>query len=56
MYTATDSHTLHFHQLQRVTSDPIRNRRVNERTGKEVDLDDIIALKSEDGLLTSHYA
>ncbi|MEU6863899.1 Ku protein [Streptomyces sp. NPDC046876] len=42
MYTATDSHTLHFHQLQRGTSDRIRNRRVNERTGKEVDLDDIV--------------
>ncbi|MEU9163936.1 Ku protein [Streptomyces sp. NPDC048424] len=42
VYTATDSHTLHFHQLQRGTSDRIRNRRVNERTGKEVELDDIV--------------
>ncbi|MDX3533111.1 Ku protein [Streptomyces sp. MB09-01] len=42
MYTATDSHTIHFHQLQRGTSDRIRNRRVNERTGKEVELDDIV--------------
>ncbi|MBW5485031.1 non-homologous end joining protein Ku [Streptomyces bambusae] len=42
LYTATDSHTLHFHQLQRGTSDRIRNRRVNERTGKEVELDDIV--------------
>ncbi|MEU2389594.1 hypothetical protein [Streptomyces sp. NPDC007369] len=39
--TATDSHTTHFHQLQRGTADRIRNRRVNERTREEVDLDDI---------------
>ncbi|WP_405681101.1 Ku protein [Streptomyces sp. NBC_00868] len=31
-----------FHQLQRGTSDRIRNRRVNERTGDEVVLDDIV--------------
>ncbi|MFE2922748.1 Ku protein [Streptomyces goshikiensis] len=30
LYTATDSHTIHFHQLQRGTSDRIRNRRINE--------------------------
>ncbi|WP_331723254.1 MULTISPECIES: Ku protein [unclassified Streptomyces] len=42
LYTATDGHTIHFHQLQRGTSDRIRNRRVNERTGKEVDLGDIV--------------
>ncbi|MFG2987419.1 Ku protein [Streptomyces sp. NPDC048258] len=42
LYTATDSHTIHFHQLQRGTSDRVRNRRVNERTGDEVELDDIV--------------
>ncbi|MFD9367874.1 Ku protein [Streptomyces sp. NPDC060020] len=42
LYTATDSHTIHFHQLQRGTADRIRNRRVNERTGDEVDLTDIV--------------
>ncbi|MCT4353415.1 Ku protein [Streptomyces sp. Je 1-79] len=42
LYTATDSHTVHFHQLQRGTSDRVRNRRVNERTGEEVALDDIV--------------
>ncbi|MFE9468837.1 Ku protein [Streptomyces virginiae] len=42
LYTATDSHTIHFHQLQRGTADRIRNRRVNERTGKEVELEDIV--------------
>ena len=42
LYTATSAHTLRFHQLQRGTSDRIRNRRVNERTGEEVELDDIV--------------
>ncbi|MEV5321711.1 Ku protein [Streptomyces sp. NPDC052687] len=42
LYTATSDHTVHFHQLQRGTADRIRNRRVNERTGKEVDSADIV--------------
>ncbi|MGV4980777.1 non-homologous end joining protein Ku [Streptomyces sp. NRAIS4] len=42
LYTATEDHTVHFHQLQRGTSDRIRNKRVNERTGKEVDADRIV--------------
>lgn len=42
LYTATEDHTVHFHQLQRGTSDRIRNRRVNERTGKEVAGEDIV--------------
>ncbi|MGW8762684.1 non-homologous end joining protein Ku [Streptomyces sp. NPDC055815] len=42
LYTATDRHTIRFHQLQRGTSDRVRNRRVNERTGEEVGLDDIV--------------
>ncbi|MGW4084117.1 non-homologous end joining protein Ku [Streptomyces sp. NPDC004822] len=42
LYTATQDHTIHFHQLQRGTSDRIRNRRVNERTGEEVSPDDIV--------------
>lgn len=42
LYTATNSHTIHFHQLQRGTSDRIRNRRVNERTGEEVPLEEIV--------------
>ncbi|GHJ37083.1 Ku protein [Streptomyces sp. TS71-3] len=42
LYSATDRHTIRFHQLQRGTSDRVRNRRVNERTGKEVALDDIV--------------
>ncbi|WP_225840108.1 Ku protein [Streptomyces sp. NK08204] len=42
LYAATEDHTVHFHQLQRGTSDRIRNRRVNERTGDEVDTSDIV--------------
>jgi DNA end-binding protein Ku len=42
LYTATEDHTVHFHHLQRGTSDRIRNKRVNERTGKEVGTDRIV--------------
>ncbi len=42
LYTATDSHTVRFHQLERGTSDRVRNKRVNERTGKEVEFGDIV--------------
>lgn len=42
MAAATASHTVHFHQLERGTSDRVRNRRVNERTGKEVPYDRIV--------------
>jgi DNA end-binding protein Ku len=42
MYSATEDHTVHFHQFQRGTSDRIRYQRINERTGKEVDYSDIV--------------
>jgi DNA end-binding protein Ku len=42
LFTATDSHTIRFRQLQRGTSDRVRNKRVNERTGKEVPLEEIV--------------
>ena len=42
LYTATDDHTIHFHQFQRGTSDRVRNKRVNERTGREIEFDDIV--------------
>lgn len=42
LYSATDDHTYHFHQVQRGTSDRVRYRRVNERTGEEVDYSDIV--------------
>jgi DNA end-binding protein Ku len=36
LYPATSDKTLHFHQVQDGTSDRIRYKKVNERTGKEV--------------------
>ncbi|MFG3310275.1 Ku protein [Streptomyces wuyuanensis] len=42
LFSATDSHTIHFHQLQRGTADRVRNKRVNERTGDEVPLEEIV--------------
>lgn len=42
LYTAVGDHTVHFHQLQRGSADRVRNRRVNERTGKEVLAEDIV--------------
>lgn len=42
LYTATSSHDVRFHQLQRGTSDRVRNKRVNERTGREVEYADIV--------------
>lgn len=42
LYSATEDHTVHFRQFERGTSDRIRYRRVNERTGKEVDFNDIV--------------
>ena len=42
VYSATDDHAIHFHQLERGTGDRIRNRRVNERTQREVDYADIV--------------
>jgi len=42
LYSATDDHTISFHQFQRGTADRIRYQRINERTGKEVDYSDIV--------------
>jgi DNA end-binding protein Ku len=42
MYPATEDHTIHFHQFEDGSADRIRLRRVNERTGDEVDLGDIV--------------
>jgi DNA end-binding protein Ku len=42
LYAATDDKGIHFHQFERGTADRIRYRRVNERTGEEVDLDHIV--------------
>jgi DNA end-binding protein Ku len=42
LYSATQEHELDFHQFQRGTPDRIRYKRVNERTGREVDYDKIV--------------
>ena len=42
LYSATEDRTVHFNQFQTGTSDRIRYKRVNERTGREVKLDDIV--------------
>ncbi|GAB3733328.1 Ku protein [Amycolatopsis oliviviridis] len=42
LYSAVEDHTVRFRQFQRGTEDRVRYRRVNERTGKEVDFDDIV--------------
>lgn len=42
LHTATSDRTIRFHQLERGTADRIRNKRVNERTGAEVDYADVV--------------
>ncbi|MFC8719926.1 Ku protein [Kitasatospora sp. NPDC057198] len=42
LYPATESHAVRFHQLQRGTTDRVRQRRVNERTGEEVPFEDVV--------------
>ncbi len=42
LYAATEDRTVHFNQFQRDTSDRIRYKRVNERTGEEVSFKDIV--------------
>ena len=40
-YTAVRDHDVHFHQLEKKSGSRIRNRKVAEKSGKEVDADDI---------------
>jgi DNA end-binding protein Ku len=49
LFSATEDHTIHFHQFERGTSDRIRYQRVNERTGKEVEYSDIVKGKDVGG-------
>jgi DNA end-binding protein Ku len=41
-HSAVRDHDVHFHQLERKTGSRIRNRKVSEKTGKEVGPDDIV--------------
>ncbi len=40
-YTAVRDHDVHFNQLEKGTGARIRNRKVSDKTGDEVDRDDI---------------
>ena len=42
LYSATQEHEIDFHQFQKGTSDRIRYKRVNERTGREVPFEKIV--------------
>jgi DNA end-binding protein Ku len=42
LYTAVEEHEPSFHQFQKGTKDRIRYKRVNERTGREVDYAEIV--------------
>ncbi|MFD9892892.1 Ku protein [Amycolatopsis sp. NPDC059027] len=42
LFSAIEDHAVRFRQFERGTSDRIRYRRVNERTGKEVPFEDIV--------------
>ena len=42
LYSATEDKAIRFHQFQEGTTDRIRNKRVNERTGEEVEYSDIV--------------
>ncbi len=42
LYSATETKSVRFNQFQAGTSDRVRNKRVNERTGEEVDYGDIV--------------
>ena len=53
LYSATEDHTISFHQYVRGSSDRVRYRRVNERTGKEVGYDDIVKGREVDGVLVT---
>jgi DNA end-binding protein Ku len=42
LYSATEDKTVHFNQFEKVTEDLVRNKRVNESTGDEVEFKDIV--------------
>ncbi len=42
LYSATENHDVAFHQFEKGTSDRVRNKRVNERTGEEVSYADVV--------------
>ena len=53
LYAATEDHSIQFHQYQRGTSDRVRMKRVNERTGEELGYNDIVKGREVDGALVT---
>ncbi|PVY97079.1 Ku protein [Actinomycetospora cinnamomea] len=49
LYTATEDHTIHFHQYVRGTSDRVRIQRINERTGEPVPNSDVVKGREVEG-------
>ncbi|NMO93141.1 Ku protein [Actinomycetospora sp. TBRC 11914] len=49
LYSATEDHTIHFHQYVRGTSDRVRIQRVDERTGDVVPTSDVVKGREVDG-------
>jgi DNA end-binding protein Ku len=42
LFSATEDKTVHFNQFEKDTDDRVRNKRVNEETGKEVEYSDVV--------------
>lgn len=53
LYAATEDHSPSFHQYERGTTDRVRYKRVNERTGDEVDYGDIVKGREVEGVLVT---
>ncbi|MFR9729766.1 Ku protein [Saccharopolyspora sp. MS10] len=53
LYAATEDHSPSFHQYERGTTDRVRYKRVNERTGAEVDYGDIVKGREINGVLVT---
>lgn len=53
LYSATEDHTISFHQFERGTTDRVRYKRINERTGEEVDYDDVVKGREFGGTLVT---
>ena len=50
LFSATQDHDVHFHQFEKGTKSRVRNQRVNEKTGDEVDYSDVVkGAELEDG-------
>ncbi|SFD98393.1 DNA end-binding protein Ku [Actinopolyspora alba] len=53
LYSATEDHGIRFNQYERGTHDRVRYRRINERTGKELEGDEVVRGLEVDGTLVT---